>query len=130
MQTVQELTAEQRDLTAQLRKDFSQETIDKLANLQVRLREAQGIEDATRDDTAGGEAQVTLIRGGKDDQTLMVPTGTNLETVLEQLGWSQAGMEFKRMVGPGMTEVIKDPKAAVMGAGAHEILVMPKVVGG
>ena len=123
------LQKEQQELTAALRRDYSQETIAKLAALQTRLREAQKAEDAKADVTAE-DASITLIRGGKDDQTLVVPAGTTLAAVLDQLGWSEQGFELKRMLGAGLTEQVKSAKTAVLGAGVHEIFMSPKVVGG
>lgn len=123
------LQKEQQELTAALRRDYSQETIAKLAALQTRLREAQKAEDA-KADVSAEDASITLIRGGKDDQTLVVPAGTTLAAVLDQLGWSEQGFEFKRMLGAGLTEQVKSAKDAVLGSGVHEIFMSPKVVGG
>ena len=123
------LQKEQQELTAALRRDYSQETIAKLAALQTRLREAQKAEDA-KADVSAEDASITLIRGGKDDQTLVVPAGTTLAAVLDQLGWSEQGFELKRMLGAGLTEQVKSAKTAVLGAGVHEIFMSPKVVGG
>lgn len=128
-ENLMELQKEQQELTAALRRDYSQETIAKLAALQTRLREAQKAEDA-KADVSAEDASITLIRGGKDDQTLVVPAGTTLAAVLDQLGWSEQGFEFKRMLGAGLTEQVKSAKTAVLGAGVHEIFMSPKVVGG
>jgi hypothetical protein len=122
---------ERDELSAKLKKNFDSATIDALTALQKEIRTLQNAQAKTAGASTDGEtATITLIRGGKDNEQVVVPAGTSLESVIAGLGWASAGMEYKRIVGPGVTETVKSPKAEAFGPGTHDILVTPRVVGG
>ena len=127
--------AQRTKLASNLSKEFSQKTVDDLAGVQANLKTlSQKLEAAKKAEgsgTGGESCTITLIRGGKDDQTLAdLPVETTLADALKKVNWDAQGMDFKRMVGPDVTEAITNINAATFGPGNHEIFVSPKVTGG
>jgi hypothetical protein len=121
-------------LAGDLSKGFNQKTVDDLAAVQANLKtlttQANAAKLAEGGTNAGDSCTITLIRGGKDDTQLTVPIETTLQDALGKINWESQGMDFKRMIGPGVTEQIKDVSTATFGPGNHEIFVTPKVTGG
>jgi len=127
-------SAQRTKLAGDLSKGFSQKTVDDLAATQANLKQLTTKMEKARlaegGSTEGESCTITLIRGGKDDTQLTVPVETTLKEALGKINWDSQGMDFKRMIGPGVTEQIKNVGEATFGPGNHEIFVTPKVTGG
>lgn len=119
--------------------EFSQTNMDKLSALQKavataknELENAATQPDNTTDQestSASGMCVVSLIRSGKSDRVVEVPEDTNVNDLMNTLGWPTNDFTFKRRVGPGQTVEITNLSTA-LGNGDHEIFVSPKVAGG
>lgn len=116
--------------------EFSQANMDKLSALQkavataktaLEAAEAAAAEPVT--ESTSGMCVVSLIRSGKSDRVVEVPEDTNVNDLMNTLGWPTNEFTFKRRVGPGQTVEITN-LAASLGNGDHEIFVSPKVAGG
>lgn len=116
--------------------EFSQSNMDKLSALQKAVANAKNALETAEAAPAVQETQsdsgmcvVSLIRSGKSDRVVEVPQDTNVNDLMNTLGWPTNDFTFKRRVGPGQTVEITNLGAA-LGNGDHEIFVSPKVAGG
>ena len=118
--------------------EFSQANMDRLSLLQknvasakaaVETAEAAAAAPATENMANTDLCVVSLIRSGKSDRVVEVPTDTSVNDLMNTLGWPTNDFTFKRRVGPGQTVEITN-LAATLGSGDHEIFVSPRVAGG
>ena len=116
--------------------EFSQANMDKLSALQKAVATAKSALDAheaaperVESSSDSNMCVVSLIRSGKSDRVVEVPQDTNVNDLMNTLGWPTGDFTFKRRVGPGQTVEITNLSAA-LGTGDHEIFVSPKVAGG
>ena len=116
--------------------EFSQANMDKLSALQkavatakAALEASENTDSASTSQSTSGMCVVSLIRSGKSDRVVEVPEDTNVNDLMNTLGWPTNEFTFKRRVGPGQTVEITN-LATSLGNGDHEIFVSPKVAGG
>lgn len=119
---------------------FSQQNMDRLNALQklvadakIQIEKAEVVSD-TPEDAVDEMCVVTLIRGGKNDRCVQIPTGTSMQDLLTTLsetesGWEASGLTFKQRVGVGQTAEMTSLTGKI-GPGNHEFFVTPKVAGG
>ena len=139
---LEEATANRDSHVSEMADSFSQANMDRLNALQKLVAEAKAnveragtAESAPQEEAADEDmCVVTLIRGGKNDRCVQIPSGTSMQDLLNTLGqtesgWDATGLTFKRRVGPGQTAELTS-LAGKFGPGNHEFFVTPKVAGG
>jgi len=116
--------------------EFSQANMDRLSALQKAVASAKTALETAAAAAAAPAVEgntdlcvVSLIRSGKSDRVVEVPTDTSVSDLMNTLGWPTNDFTFKRRVGPGQTVEITN-LAATLGTGDHEIFVSPRVAGG
>ena len=76
---------------------------------------------------------VTAMQPAKGSETLRVPVGTAVSTILDELGWEYGSKyTFKLTTDgkPGYVLNFRDPSQQLLEAGSHFLVVQPKIRGG
>ena len=120
---------------ANMGNEFSQANIDRLSALQQQVAAAKAAleeaQSAPAQESLGNTDMcvVSLIKSGKSDRVVEVPSDTSVDDLMATFGWPTNDHTFKRRVGPGQTIEITN-LSSPLGEGNHEIFVSPRVSGG
>ena len=133
-ETLNELTKTRDEHVSNMGDEFSQANIDRLSALQQQVATAKAalVSAQQAPEELAGDTNmcvVSLIRSGKSDRVVEVPTDTTVNDLMNTLGWPTTDHTFKRRVGPGQTVEITNLTTG-LGDGDHEIFVSPRVAGG
>jgi len=119
-------------LLSKMTDDYDSSHLETFKNLQEQIKEwNQQIEEAQKaQNVEVGTCQVSILRGGKDDQAFEIRADSTLGDLMDNLGWNTGDLSFLNRVGTGKTAEITDPGAHVFGPGEHEIFITHRVAAG